>query len=121
MNLRVETIFSEVMRGDNSFKERDGLLTLLFGGRHYTKKDMRDTWDMGIKLGIEIGLNNASLEGQAIELTKNIEDPRHREFVEKVHELAEEYKCAIQYHSKHGMVIIDRDHQKEYEQKIGKI
>ena len=108
MNLRVEHIFKEEMKGDTSFQEKDSTLNLLFGNNKYSKQEMRETWDRGIKHGIEIGLRKASLEGQKIELNNNITNQNHKEFLEKFYQLANEYKCAIQYHPKYGMIIINR-------------
>ncbi len=106
MNLRIEKIFREEMKGDKSFQEKEHPLSLLFGGTKYTKQEMRETWDSGIKLGIEIGLRKASLEGQRIELNHNTPNGKHREFLEKFYQLAAEYNCAIQYHPEDGMVVI---------------
>ena len=108
MDLRIETIFAEEMKGDTSFQEKESGLSLLFGGSSYSKHDMRKTWDLGIKHGIEIGLNRASLEGQKIELNHNTKDDKNKEFLEKFFKLAEEYKCAIQYHPQIGMFVLDR-------------
>jgi len=110
MDLRIETIFEEQMKGDTSFQERESGLSLLFGGTKYNKHEMRETWDSGIKLGIEIGLNRASLEGQRIELNHNTPERKNKEFLEKFYKLAEEYKCAIQYHPQIGMVVLDREY-----------
>ena len=110
MDLRIETIFEEQMKGDTSFQEKESGLSLLFGGTSYNKLEMRDTWNSGIKHGIEIGLNVASLEGQKIELNHNTPDGKNKEFLEKFYKLAEEYKCAIQYHPKIGMVVLDREY-----------
>ena len=108
MNLRVEHIFKEEMKDDTSFQEKDSTLNLLFGNNKYSKQEMRETWNRGIKHGIEIGLRKASLEGQKIELNNNITNQNHKEFLEKFYQLANEYKCAIQYHPKYGMIIINR-------------
>ena len=108
MDLRVEHIFKEEMKGDTSFQEKDSTLNLLFGNNKYSKQEMRETWDRGIKHGIEIGLRKASLEGQKIELNNNITNQNHKEFLKKFYQLANEYKCAIQYHPKYGMIIINR-------------
>ncbi len=110
MDLRIETIFAEQMKGDTSFQEKESGLSLLFGGTSYNKHEMRETWDNGIKYGIEIGLNVASLEGQKIELNHNTPDGKNKEFLEKFYRLAEEYKCAIQYHPQKGMVVLDREY-----------
>jgi len=108
MNLRIEQIFKEEMSGDTSFQEKDTGLEILFGRNKYSKIDMRETWDKGIKLGIEIGLSRNNLNGQIIELNKNTNNKRHKEFLNKFFKLSEEYKCAIQYHPIYGMVIIDK-------------
>lgn len=108
MNLRIEYIFREEMKGDKSFQEKESSLSLLFGTRKYSKQEMRETWDRGIKHGIEIGLRKASLEGQRIELNHNTTNEKHKEFLEKFYQLANEYKCAVQYHPEVGMVVVAR-------------
>ena len=109
MNIRIEHIFREEMKGDTSFQEKENRLSLLFGTNKYSKQEMRETWNRGIKHGIEIGLRKASLEGQKIELNNNTTNQNHKEFLEKFYQLANEYKCAIQYHPKYGMIIINRE------------
>ncbi len=108
MTERVEYIFREEMKGDTSFQERETGFSLLFGGEKYSKHDMRNTWENGIKYGIEIGLQKASLEGQRIELNQNTKDSNHLAFLEKFYRIAEEHNCAIQYHPVLGMTIISR-------------
>lgn len=110
MDLRIEKIFTEEMKGDTSFQEKERGLNLLFGSTKYSKVEMRETWDSGIKLGIEIGLRRSSLEGQIVELNTNISGDKNKEFLEKFYKLAEEYKCAIKYHPQIGMVVLDRDY-----------
>ena len=107
MDLRIEHIFREEMKGDASFQEKESGLSLLFGTQ-YSKIEMRETWDSGIKLGIEIGLRKASLEGQRIELNRNTTEGNHKEFLEKFYKLADEYKCAIHYNPELGMVVVAR-------------
>lgn len=63
MDLRIEHIFREAMQEDKSFQEKESGLSLLFGTTKYSKVEMRETWERGIKHGIEIGLRKASLEG----------------------------------------------------------
>lgn len=106
MSLRIEHIFREEMHGDTSFQEKDSTLSLLLGTNKYSKHEMRETWHRGIKHGISIGLRRASLEGQRIELTQNTPSEKHIEFIEKFYHLADEYNCAIQYHTKLGMVVV---------------
>jgi hypothetical protein len=106
MDLRVENIFRESMAGDTSFQEKESGLSLIFGTNKYSKQDMRQTWDSGIKHGIEIGLRKASLEGQMIELNNNTPEGKHKEFLEKFYQLSDEYKCFVQYHPEVGMVVV---------------
>lgn len=108
MDLRIEHIFWEEMKDDKSFQEKEHPLSSFFGRAKYTKEDMKQTWQRGIKHGIEIGLRKASLDGQRIELNNNTTDERHKEFLEKFYQLAAEYKCAVQYHPKVGMVVVAR-------------
>ena len=108
MDLRIEHIFREQCKGDTSFQEKETGLSLIFGTHKYYKQEMRETWNRGIKHGIEIGLQKASLEGQKIELNNNTHNEKHKEFLEKFYQLAAEYKCSIQYHPEFGMVVIDR-------------
>lgn len=108
MDLRIERIYSEEMSGDNSFQKKENWLSLLFDGNRYTRKDMRETWENGVKTGIEIGLRRGSLEGQRIELDDNTIDVRQREFLNRYYALAEEYGCSIQYHPDFGMVVVSR-------------
>lgn len=108
MDLRIERIYSEEMSGDNSFQKKENWLSLLFDGNRYTRKDMRETWENGVKTGIEIGLRRGSLEGQRIELDDNTIDVRQREFLNRYYALAEEYGCVIQYHPDFGMVVVSR-------------
>jgi len=114
MELRVENIFRQEMQGDKSFQETESVLGIIFGSKKYTKLDMRETWNSGIKYGIEIGLRKASLEGQKIEVNTNMTNERHKEFIDKFYKLAEEYNCAVQYHPQHGMVVIDTNPHEEY-------
>ena len=110
MDLRIDNIFREQMKGDTSFQDKESPLPLIFGSTKYNKLEMRETWDSGIKHGIEIGLNVASLEGQKIELNTNTPEGKNKEFLEKFYKLASEYKCAIQYHPQKGMIVLDREY-----------
>lgn len=104
--MRVDHIFREELQGDNSFMEKESGLSLFFGNK-YSNKEMRETWNSGIKYGIEIGLRRASLEGQRLELDANTSNMRHKEFLKKFYELSAQYNCAIQYHPQIGMTVID--------------
>lgn len=109
MDLIIEKIFKEEMKGDTSFQEKPSGLEILFG-RHKSKHqtELRETWDSGIKHGIEIGMRRTSLEGQKLELYGNTLKPEHKEFLDKFYELANEYGCAIQYHPEHGMIVVNK-------------
>ena len=108
MDLRIETIFQEQTEGDTSFREPQYGWRLLFP-QQITLSDMRKTWNRGIKHGIEIGLRVTSLEGAKIELYRNTTNDKDREFLDKFHELAHKYNCAIQYHPQTGMTVVALD------------
>ena len=108
MDSRIEHIFFEEMRDDKSFQEKDHPLSFIFGTTKYSKHEMKETWNSGIKYGIEIGLRRASLEGQRLELDANTSNMRHKEFLKKFYELSAQYNCAIQYHPEVGMVVVAR-------------
>jgi hypothetical protein len=108
MDLRVERIFDEEMKGDTSFTEKPSPLEIIFGTHKYTQREVRETWNDGIRLGIEIGLRKASIEGQRIELNANTKESKEKEFLEKFYRLADEYNCSIQYHPEHGMVALKK-------------
>jgi hypothetical protein len=105
MDQRIEHIFNKEMKGDTSFQSTG--LEILFGRDKYTKREMKENWDCGIKHGIEIGLNVASIEGQRIELNYNTKEGKNKEFLEKFYKLCDEYDCSIQYHHRDGMMTLD--------------
>lgn len=107
MRQRIEHIFLEAIKDDNSFKESEPWFGLFFGNKRYTKREMRETWEDGIKHGIGIGLYKASLEGQKIEINTNIQNEKHKEFIEKLYALYADYGFGIQYHPKHGMCVVE--------------
>ena len=111
MSTKIDYLMSEILRGDNSFKERSTPLEILFGRNKYTKEEMRKTWESGIRHGLEQGLYLASVEGQRVELYGNAQTPRQKEYLDKVYALAAEYNMAIQYHVQHGMMVIDRSYK----------
>lgn len=108
-NYRIEQLFFETIGCNKPYQKQENLLSLVFGGKKYTEQEMRDNWESGLKLGIAIGLDNASLEGQKIELYKNTTNDKHKEFIEKFYQLCGDYKCAVQYHPLNGMVIVARE------------
>lgn len=114
MDARIDYIFHQEMKDDTSFQEKENPFTLIFGGRNYSKNQVRETWHNGIKKGIEIGLMRASLEGQMVELNKSIDNERHLNFFKEFCTLSEKYECYIQYHPQTGMVIIDRNREEEW-------
>lgn len=106
---RINIIMDEYRRNDKSFQEKESAFELMLRpfGKKFTKKEMRENWHMGIRHGIEIGFQKASLEGQKLELNSNTKNPKHKKFIDKFYELVDEYNCSIQYHPHHGMVILD--------------
>lgn len=107
-DVRVFHAIMDAKKDDNSFKEKENFFTLLSGGIKYSQAECRDIWFNGMAVGMERGLEMASLEGQKIDVTNNCKVPKHKEFLERFYKLASEYNCAIQYHPHHGMVVIDR-------------
>ncbi len=107
MDARLDIIMDDYEKTDNSFKEKPTFLSLLLGSRKFTQSEVREIWLSGIRRGIEIGLNKASLEGQKIEIRSNIRDERQKEFYERFLLLADSYDCQIQYHPSHGMCVVD--------------
>lgn len=108
MEARVEQIFFEEMRNDTAYQGRESVLELIFPVR-YNKDDMRRTWHLGVKHGIEIGLNRASIKGQRVNLFNHAATPKQKEFLEKSYALSEEYNCQITYHPRYGMLVMDLD------------
>lgn len=110
MKLLIDRIFDEEVGKNVPFNEKGSTLNSLFGRKYYTEKDIRENWCQGVRHGIEIGLRRASLEGQILELNNNTVDKKHKEFLERFYQLADEYSCAIQYHPIKGMTIITLQH-----------
>lgn len=102
MDLRIEHIFDINFKNDKSFTEKKILFPIT-----YKQSEVKEIWKQGIKLGIETGLRCASIEGQILELNNNTINTKHKEFIDKFYRLSEEYKCAISYHPKVGLIITD--------------
>ncbi len=100
---RVFNAIQEAKRNDTSFTDK-GFLGIT---PKYSQSQVREYWFEAMALGMRKGLEMASLEGQRIELTTHLRNPRHKEFLEQFYKLAEEYNCAIQYHPLYGMCVID--------------
>lgn len=107
MDHRIDYIFRKHTLNDKSFRTKESPLALLFGGNKYSKEEARQIWERGIKYGIELGLYEASPQGQRIQLDRNTE-PHHREFLEKMYALCEEHRCSIEYHPTVGMIVLDK-------------
>lgn len=88
---------------DKSFHESDSPLSMLFGGTKYNKREMRETWDMGIEHGFELGLEYSSQHGQKLQLHASVENDHQKEFYKKFLKLCVEYKLAISYDTGVGM------------------
>ena len=105
----IDRIFEENFKEDNSFTSENLIFSTIFGEKKYRLSKVREIYQRAIKTGIGVGLRNASVEGQRIDLIKNTANVKHKEFLDKFHKLAEEYNCAIQYHPIYGMTIQDMD------------
>ena len=106
MRARVEYIFHREFKNDTSFTKKPTLLQAMFP-RKYSDTEMRETFHRGARIGIEIGLNESSPQGQRIQLDRNT-DPRHKGFLEKMYALCDEYNCSIEYHPEVGMIVLDK-------------
>jgi len=102
-DVRVLKAMLDLRLNDSSFTEK-GFLGFT---KNYSQAEVRDIWFQGIELGINTGLNMATLEGQRIEIDNNIQNERHRLFYDEFLKLSTEYNCAIQYHPELGMCVID--------------
>ncbi len=107
---RVFHAIQTAKRNDNSFKEKESLLTLITGGIKFSQSQVRDIWFQAMELGMEKGLEMGSREGQRVDLFNSCKVPRQKEFLEKFYKLAEEYNCSIMYHPTDGMCIRDLTH-----------
>lgn len=103
-DIRITIAIEDQKRNDTSFTEKG-----FFGiGPKYKQSEVREIWFQAMALGMEQGLMMASLEGQKIDITRNIKDEGHKEFYEKFLALSHQYNVAIQYHPQHGMCLIDK-------------
>ena len=99
---RVFFAIEQAKKDDKSFTEKG-----FFGfSRKYTQDEVRDIYFDAMAVGIETGLNMGSLEGQRIDLFTNANE-RQKEYLRKIYELSEEYNCAIQFHPREGMCVVD--------------
>jgi len=106
MDMRIEHIFREEMKDDTSFKESSGIFSFL-SRKNYSAKEAREIWHQGIRRGIEIGLRRASIEGQRIDLVRNTQDARAKEYLTNFYQLCADYGYAIQYHPEVGLIVIN--------------
>ncbi len=105
MDSRIKIMMMEQKKNDTSFTDKS-----LFGFPiKYKQSEVREIWFQAMEVGVEMGLIAGTLEGQQIDITNNCKNDRHKEFYTKFLELAQEYKCGIQYHPLNGMCIIDRN------------
>lgn len=104
---RVYNAIQKARLTDNSFKEKENVLTLLFGGIKYSQSECREFWFEAMTLGMQEGLRMGSIQGQRIDITNSCKNERHKEFYTKFLKLTEEYNCAIVYHPLEGMCVVD--------------
>lgn len=104
MRTRAEMLFNELGLGE---REPASVLEIMFTSMK-KKRQKDEERKLNIIHGIEIGLLHSSLEGQRLEAYHNVKNPRHKEFLDKFYALAGEYECAMQFHPRDGMCVIDR-------------
>jgi len=104
MNI-VEKIYIENDNSkDTSYQDKENFLTLMFGGIKFTQSEVRDAWLNGKRCGFEIGLHYNSNQGQMLQLSNNITNPKDKEFYDKFITLCNEYNIRISYHPEKGMI-----------------
>jgi len=106
----LDRIFEEEMKGDKSFTAEktsifELMLIFLFGEKKFTRKEAKDIWNGGIKLGIEIGLRRVSIDAQNVELSASAKDSHHLAFLSEYYALCDKYKCGIHFHPDHGVCV----------------
>ena len=104
MNIVEETYIENDNSKDTSYQDEENFLTLMFGWMmKYDKSEMREAWLNGKKCGFEMGLYYNSNEGQMLQLSNNITNPKDKEFYDKFIALCNEYNIRITYHPQKGM------------------
>lgn len=106
---RVYNAMQKARLTDNSFKEKENIFTLLFGGIKYSQSECREFWFQAMEIGMMEGLIMGSVDGQRIDLYNNCKEQRQKDFLDKFYKLAEEYNCAIVFHPIDGMIVMDLD------------
>lgn len=104
-HLRAKQIFFDHFGLDKSFEDK-----YLFFEPRYSQREVRKIWESALEQGIEIGLIEASIDGQIINLWQKLETSRQKEFVSKLMSLYTEYGFGLQYHYKHGLITVDRNY-----------
>jgi hypothetical protein len=64
-----EHIFDKWVQHDKSFLEKPHPLQFFFGSKSYDDLEVRKIWHDGVKVGISLGLDHASLEGRKVGFT----------------------------------------------------
>jgi hypothetical protein len=110
---RLDDIFEEAIKDDNSYTEDNSYLSLLlksfFGKDKFTLKEIRKAWQSGIKRGIEIGYNKQSIQGQSVDI-KNYpfsSNKNHNDFLKEYDLLTIKYSCGLAFDLDKGMTIFD--------------
>lgn len=105
---RIDNIYDKYFSNDTSFTEKPSSFLFIKNEIKYNQVEVRDIWKKGIKMGIEVGLNETSIEGQLLEFNQNCinNSLENLEFYSKFIELCNEYNCYITYHPVNGMIIV---------------
>lgn len=104
-NTKAERIAVEYLKDNKSFVDMDSFFELMFPIK-YSKPRVREIYENAIKTGIDIGLREASLEGQKLDLYHNA-GPEHKQFLDALYKFLEQHNKAIQWHPVHGMTVVD--------------
>ena len=106
MNPLVYKIFRDHFKDDTSFTEPPllGIFPI-----KYSQSEVRRIWKDAIKLGIEIGIREGSVEGQVDQMMRNSNNLNKLEFLKKLRVLQKEHNLAIHYNHAIGMCFVDTD------------
>lgn len=105
IDIRISNTLTEMKKTDTSFTET-GFMGIPI---RYKQDAVREIWFQAIELGMERGLDMASLDGQLIDINNNFQNDNQKKFYNEFLKLAEKYNCAIQYHPRYGMCVLEQE------------
>ena len=92
-------------------KKTDTAFTNVGIFRRYSPSEVRQVYFKAMALGMSEGINIGSQAGQRIDLYNNVKTDKEKEFLDKLYELFEKYKCGINYNTIEGMTVISLDYE----------